>query len=72
MFSNYEIRRIGYDDIIYIYLDMKYEFSKEFDDNIITRRCYNYIKNNNIDFNGHKVFLVIDGIIIKSLDLRSI
>ena len=32
----------------------------------------NFIKNNHINYHGNKIYLVIDGLIIKALDLRSI
>lgn len=76
MFQNYEIKRIGYDEVIYLYLDLKYEMGMDFNDPdctiSLTNRCYNFIKNNKINYGGNKVYLVIDGLIVKSLDLRSI
>jgi len=52
---------------------MNYEFSKELvnksshDD--LTRRTKNFINNKGIVYNGDKVYLVVDGIIVKSLDM---
>ncbi len=75
MFYKYEIRNNGLEDILYLYLTMTYEFSKELSlkssDKEITRRTKNFIKNNGIDYNGNKVYLVIDGIVVRSLDIRS-
>ncbi len=73
MFYKYEIRNNGLEDILYLYLTMTYEFSKELSlkssDKEMTRRTKNFIKNNGIDYNGNKVYLVIDGIVVKSLDI---
>lgn len=73
MFYKYEIRNINGEDVLYLYLTMSYEFSKELkntsSDTDLTRRTKNFIKNNNIDYKGKKVFLVIDGIVVKSLDI---
>lgn len=73
MFYKYEIRNNGIEDILYLYLTMSYEFSKELgcrnDDKDLTRRTKNFIKNNGINYNGNKVYLVIDGIVVKSLDI---
>lgn len=75
MFYKYEIRNNGKEDILYLYLNMAFEFAKELqnkvDDIELTRRTSNFIKNNNIDFKGDKVFLVIDGIVVKTLNIKS-
>ena len=73
MFYKYEIKNNGIEDILYLYLTMSYEFSKELSgdliENELTRRTKNFIKNNGINFTGNKVYLVIDGIVVKSLDV---
>ena len=76
MFYKYEIRNNGFEDILYLYLTMAYEFSKELTlkskDKDIARRTRNFIKNNNIKYNGSKVFLVIDDIVVKSLNISNL
>lgn len=70
MYYNYEVRNNGFEDILYLYLTMKYEFSKELTNSKdIGRRTKNFIQNNNIPFKGNKVYLIVDGIIVKVLDL---
>lgn len=73
MFYKYEIRNNGIEDILYLYLTMSYEFSKEIgissDDKELSRRTKNFINSNRINYKGNKVFLVIDGIVVKSLDI---
>mgnify|MGYP000781718225 CR=1 FL=1 len=68
MFYRYEIKNNGLEDVLYLYLTMNYEFSKELssksDDSELRRRTTNFIKNNGIDFNGNKVYLVIDDITV--------
>ena len=76
MFYKYEIKNNGKENILYLYLNMAYEFSKELaldiNHNEVARRTNNFIKSNNIDFNGDKVYLVIDGIVVKTLDISDI
>lgn len=73
MFYKYEVRNNGNEDILYLYLTMNYEFSKEIgfnsSDKELTRRTRNFVLNNGINYNGSKVYLVIDGIVVKSLDI---
>ena len=71
MFYQYEIRN----NCLYLYITMKYEFSNELsfnDDYDLGRRCKNFIQTNNINFKGNKVYLVVDGIIVKSLDISNV
>lgn len=74
MFYRYEIKNNGNEEYLYLYLTMTYEFSKELgiksSNNKIDIKAKNFIKNNSIEFNGNKVFLVVDGIIIKTIELK--
>lgn len=73
MFYKYEIKNNGTEDILYLYLTMSYEFSRELllssDEEDLCRRSKNFIKSNNINYDGNKIYLVIDGIVVKSLDI---
>lgn len=72
MFYKYEIKKINGEDCLYLFISMDYEFSNEFTNNsnlsILSR---DYIKANNIKFNGKKIYYVINGIVVKKLDLKS-
>ena len=73
MIYRYEIKNNGTEDIIYLYVTMTYEFSKELEDNKTTKvksTCKNFIKNNSINFEGNKIYLVIDGIIVKTISIE--
>lgn len=73
MFYRYEIKNNGVENILYLYLTMNYEFSKELsknsDDDELKRRTSNFIKNQGISFDGNKVYLVIDGIVVKAFQI---
>ncbi|MBE6157548.1 MAG: SpoIID/LytB domain-containing protein [Firmicutes bacterium] len=70
MFYRYEIN----DDILYLYLTMNYEFSRELglnsSDKELKRRTKNFIKNNHINFNNGKIYLIVDGIVVKSFEIN--
>lgn len=73
MFYRYEIIRKNGEDILYLYLDMKYEFSSdEINENSLTKLAYDYIDMNNINFKGKKIFLIINGIVVKSFDINNL
>lgn len=73
MFYKYEIKNNGTEDVLYLYLSLTYEFSRELalesSDKELTRRTRNFIRNHGINYHGTKVYLVIDGIVVKSLDI---
>ena len=75
MFYKYEIINNKEGDLLYLYLTMKYEFSSEFslnNDRDLGRRTKNFIVMNQIPFRGNKVFLVVDGVVVKVLDIGDI
>ncbi len=73
MIYRYDVKNNGKEDILYLYLDMKSEFSRELinghDNKELSRRTNNFIINNKIKFNGKKVFLIIDGFVVKTVDI---
>lgn len=75
MFYKYEIKKDRNENILYLYLTMNYEFSRELglksNDNELKRRTKNFIKNNNINFNSGKVYLIVDGVMVKTFDINT-
>jgi stage II sporulation protein D len=72
MFYKYNIINNGKEEILYLYLTMKYEFSQELDFNNyknLTKETKNFIKSNNINFKGNKVYLIVDGIVVKTVEI---
>lgn len=75
MFYKYEIIHNGGEDLLYLYLTMKYEFANEFsweNQKDLTRRTKNFITSNEIPFHGTKVYLVIDDKIVKTLNIEDV
>ena len=75
MFYKYEVVHNNQEELLYLYLNMKYEFANEFSwDNQkdLTRRTKNFIVSNNIPFHGTKVYLIIDDKVVKSLNIQDI
>jgi len=71
VFYNYEIKNGS----LFLYLTMKYEYSNDFsinNDIDLARRTKNFIKNNHIPYRGNHIYLVIDGVIVKSLNLKNV
>ena len=74
MFYNYEIVNNNGEDILYLYLSYRYEFSNELinhDINDLERRVNNFIKMNSIPYKGNKVYLVVNGVVVKALSIHN-
>ena len=74
MFYRYEIRKKGTSRVLYIFLSSTLEEANEFvkkDDFSIEDKIMNFIKNNNINYNDGPVYIISNGIIIKSIDIHN-
>ena len=73
MFTNYKIKNINGEEVLYLYVDDAFEFAKEFsEDNqennqSLKNQIYEFIKKHKIVFNGIKIFLIANGVIALSL-----
>ncbi len=71
MFYKYEVKRINGEDCLFLYLSLNYEFSSEFQqDESLSKESRNYIKVNNINFCGKKVYYVVNGVVVKGIELN--
>lgn len=73
MFYNYQILNVNNEEVLYLYVNSMFEFSSELGkskkkENILNK-VNDYIHIMDINFNGKKVMLVVNGLIIASLVL---
>lgn len=71
MLERYKIIKRNNEEILYLYLNMNYEFSKELTTKEYEKKANNYLSTYNIKFNGNKVIFVINGIESKEINLNS-
>ena len=73
MITKYIIKN---EEILYLYMDYNYEFIKNLEDSTkqisIAKTIKNYIKNNNINFTGKCIVLIIAGIALLPISYRDI
>ena len=73
MFYNYQILNVNDEEILYLYVNSMYEFSSELGETkkqeTLLNKVNDYINIMDINFNGKKVMLVVNGLIIVSLVL---
>lgn len=74
MIYRYDIRKYNGRDVLYLYLTMNEEFSSELGEknsDTLENKCKKYIKSKNIPYQGDDVFLVVNGIVVKSLNIKN-
>lgn len=76
MFYKYMVVTVDNKDILYLYLNNTEEFSKDLmdqeyweNDLNFYRKINNYLKNNDIHFDGTKISIVINGIVLATIDI---
>lgn len=74
MFYQYTILEVNGENVLYLYVDPHFEFSKDFTGDDRKRSIYdrviNYIRNQGIPFEGRKIYLVINGIVVGQLQIK--
>jgi stage II sporulation protein D len=77
MFTKHQIININNENILYLHISFDFEFAKLDMTNVkekgkgIYKQILNYINEKKIDFNGTKVFLVVNGIVVGSIILSN-
>ena len=71
MLEKYKIVKNNNEEILYLFLNVNYEFANEFTDNNLKKKANNYLKSYNIDFKGNKIVFVLNGITTKAIDLNN-
>lgn len=74
MFYKYELRKKGDKRVLYIYMSSTFEEANEFrkqKNTNLEEKILRFIKNNNIDYNEGPVYIISNGIIIKSVDINN-
>ncbi len=73
MFYRYEIKSYGGKKVLYLYMSMSQEEASEFREKnevTIEERVKNFIKQNNIDYQDGPIYLVMNGIVVKSMEIK--
>ena len=73
MFYRYEIKRQNNKDVLFLYLSMSEEEAVDFGSRnkvTIEEKVKNFIKQNNIKYDSGPIYLVMNGIIVKSMELK--
>lgn len=73
MFYKYDIKKFNNENVLYLYLNMNEEISSELgsnNDQSLKESVDAFLNHNGIKYDGNKVFLVVNGIVIKSINIK--
>ncbi|HIS38385.1 MAG TPA: SpoIID/LytB domain-containing protein [Candidatus Onthousia faecavium] len=70
MLNSYKIVRTMDEEILYLYLDINYEFARELSEDSLKQKATNYLITHDIKFKGNKVIFVINGVEAKAINLN--
>jgi len=81
VFNRYKIKKVNNEDCLFLYMDNNYEFSIElFNKKIVKKQVkkniytevIEFINSRKIKFNGKKIFLILNGMIVGTIVLHTI
>lgn len=70
MLQKYKVVKEKNEEVLYLYLDMNYEFSQELDSYQLEEKTKHWLCNQRIQFNGNKVVIVVNGIVSKVMTMN--
>jgi len=72
MLEKYKIVKEHNEDVLYLYYNMNYEFSSEFDQQKLEEKTNEWLLNQQLDFQGNKIVIVVDGIVGKVMTMDNL
>ncbi len=71
MLESYKIVKNNNEDILYLYLNVNYEFANDLTNANLKDKAVNYLTTHNIDFKGNKIIFIINGIHSKMINIKN-
>ena len=72
MLESYKISKSNNEEILYLYLNVSYEFASDLEEDSLEKKARSYIVTHNIKFNGNKIIFIINGISTKMITINNI
>lgn len=71
MLESYKIARSNNEEVLYLYLNVNYEFGKDLEEDDLEKKARNYLVTHNIKFNGNKIVFIVNGISTKMITINN-
>ena len=71
MLESYKIARSNNEEVLYLYLNVDYEFGEDLEENDLEKKARNYLVTHDIKFNGNKIVFIVNGISTKMITIEN-
>lgn len=71
MLESYKIAKSGNEEILYLYLNVDYEFGEDLEEDDLEKKARNYLVTHDIKFNGNKIVFIVNGISTKIITIEN-
>lgn len=71
MLESYKIAKSGNEEILYLYLNVDYEFGEDLEEDDLEKKARNYLVTHDIKFNGNKIVFIVNGISTKMITIEN-
>ncbi len=71
MLESYKIAKSGNEEILYLYLNVDYEFGEDLEEYDLEKKARNYLVTHDINFNGNKIVFIVNGISTKMITIEN-
>ena len=71
MLESYKIAKSGNEEILYLYLNVNYEFGEDLEEDDLEKKARNYLVTHDINFNGNKMVFIVNGISTKIITIEN-
>lgn len=70
MLESYKIAKSNNEDVLYLYLNVNYEFGEDLDNDDLEKKAKSYLITHNIKFDGNKVVFIVNGVSTKIITIN--
>lgn len=70
MLESYKISKSNNEEVLYLYLNVNYEFANELTNEELEKKANNYLSTHNIKFKGNKIVFIVNGISTKMITIN--
>ncbi len=71
MLESYKIARSNNEEILYLYLNVDYEFGEDLEEDDLEKKARSYLVTHDIKFNGNKIIFIVNGISTKMITIEN-
>ena len=71
MLESYKIARSNNEEVLYLYLNVDYEFGEDLEEDDLEKKARSYLVTHDIKFNGNKIVFIVNGISTKMITINN-